>query len=920
MGCVTGQALRRGTVWLGTVLVLSALGSRAEEGKKICMDCYISTGDNHWLGSSLPIDTPEAIDASFEFMKELGVRRVYWRGLEAATWVDGHVERPESCRYYQFWQWLRRLYLEVRPDQLAVAAARRHGLEIWGVATLVDWGSQADVPPFADYPFNSESRLRLEHPEWVPVDRYGVLRQGGPICFAYPEARRALVDLHLKFMLQDGYDGMTFLTYAENHSMRFQDEFGYNEPIVGAFRERHGIDIRFEDWTRFASRDDWIRLRGEYLTEFLRELKAELDKHGRKLGVVLQSWDPHKPQPWNVPELMLTAGHIYLDLETWVRDGIVDEFDTYGYCDSGMQARATRNMLWLTRGTETSVSLITSSPHADFWQSFRDGGVPMVAAWHDEAMYLARAGVPDQPLEALGSARTIERMKVLQQVIHGKSDATVAQLTPLARDGNLLVRRMALLALASTGDPAAVPAIEAALADGETTVRYVAIRALGQLHGPDSVARILEAVAAFPHHPMAEQARDALARIRPYQREVLAQAATAHALPMVRSVAMRGLVFMATPDLVPTFRSGLGDPDCFVRFAAAKGLGSVRRNEEAARVLIDALGHDDPVVSDRAATSLGEIVARGEEQTGQLTDEIVAALGTQYARLGDGCTRSDADWGYRPVGEALLACGAEGEAVLRRHFEQADDVRLAELAWKTLYIRKTPNSFSEVTETENAQAMSMRPASLRTRRFPRMSVDWDRSGLFAPEASGMVGDAAKRPGRWGPFGAKGPMVTSERSGKVGQAVKLVRGGDQLVGLVAQGVGGGADYELRVSLFRCETDSGLIVSVRGWAGAYRDDAGLLVRGSGALCILDAPSQRWVDAGVAVPASRWVTLVLGVNRRAATCRVRLTVDNEERAPVVTAPCGGVPQVKMVSLTPQGRSGTATLVDEVELIEIP
>ena len=33
----------------------------------------------------------------------------------------------------------------------------------------------------------------------------------------------------MKFMKRDGYDGMVFLTYAENHAMRFQDEFGFNE-------------------------------------------------------------------------------------------------------------------------------------------------------------------------------------------------------------------------------------------------------------------------------------------------------------------------------------------------------------------------------------------------------------------------------------------------------------------------------------------------------------------------------------------------------------------------------------------------------------------------------------------------------------------------------------------------------------------
>ncbi len=191
-------------------------------------------------------------------------------------------------------QWL---YANVKPDETAVKAAHNRGMEIWGVGTLWDWGSPADTPTFGDYPFPFESRLKLEHPEWTPLDRHGARKQGGPIELAYPEARKALVDLHVQEAVKAGYDGITFLTYAENYSMRFQDEFGFSDPIVEDFRKAHHVDLRTEDFKRGASREDWLRLRGSYITAYLRELRAELKKHGIKLGIIVNGNDIHLRSP-----------------------------------------------------------------------------------------------------------------------------------------------------------------------------------------------------------------------------------------------------------------------------------------------------------------------------------------------------------------------------------------------------------------------------------------------------------------------------------------------------------------------------------------------------------------------------------------------------------------------------------------------
>jgi HEAT repeat protein len=680
------------------------------------MHVYISTGDNHWVGSWLPIDSKASLEASFDFFKKLGMRRVYWRGLQEATWLETMLFREENCRYASFWKYLLRLYKEVDVDRLAVEAAHKRGMEIWGVGTLFDWGGAADTPCFGDFPHNSESRWRIEHPEWVPVDKHGVLRQGGPIEFAYPEARKALVDLHLKLMKRDGYDGMALISYVENFSLRFPDEFGFCDPAVAEFKRRTGRDPRRQPFELAATRYDWQALRGEYVTQYLRELKKGLAATGKKLGVCVGPNQPRLPQNWpsaganTLTGLGITAGHIRFDLETWVREGTVDQFLVWGACYGPTQCRTVEDLLWLVRGSTAQVSAVTSGPFAERWAPFHARNVPLILALGEDASYLQQCNIPEQTLAALRGNDELLRMRVLGQVIAGKTKAAVADLAPLARNRNLIVRRLALFALGKLKDAAALPVIEAALSDPENGVRCAAAIALRDVNQVESTAKLLTAVERFPTHPLMESVVPTLYRIRPLPRAELARAAVEHSHPAVRVVAMRALGSMANSELVPTLAKGLNDVDRFVRFAAAQALGNVTRSPKAVETLIEATRHEDPVVSDRAATSLGMIaMRRHEKEIEPLRPLIIAGLRSLYAKLGDGCTRSDADWGYRPVGNALLRLGAEGERVLQGFMDQRKDRRLAEQAWKSLHIRLENSVFSEVSEKENDEAFRRRP-------------------------------------------------------------------------------------------------------------------------------------------------------------------------------------------------------------------
>ncbi|MDD4871274.1 MAG: HEAT repeat domain-containing protein [Kiritimatiellae bacterium] len=692
---------------LGTAFVaLSSLGA-AEP----VIDVYVSTGDNHFLGSSLPIDSSASIEAAFDLLKNVNhARRVYWRGLEEACWVSTMHARPESCRTYSFWQWLQTLYAEVRPDELAVKAAHMRDMEIWGVGSLWDWGPLAETAGFGDVT-GLESKLKLAHPEWAPVDKHGARRQGGPIELAYPEARKALVDLTVSETLKAGYDGICFLTYVENFSLRFQDEFGYSDPIVKDFKAQHKIDIRTEPFKRGASREDWLRLRGSYVTAFLRELKAELDGHKIKLGMVVNSNDPRQPQSWNVPELVLTAGSHHMDVDTWVRDGLVDELLIYGNNSPQSQYKTLDDLLFLARGTKTSVSVMTSDPFRTSWKPYQERGMPAVLTVSEDWHHLFRGFVPEQTVAALQSQDMYQRMRALQQC--GNSPLSPAlspdesALVRCAASSNLIERRLALQALGKL-KTADIKPLLAGLNDAENGVRCVAALALAERKDPVACQALLQAVERHGNHMLRECVLIALIRLTPLPVAELGDAALHSKSDNVREIAMRSLMLHTKPALLPVFREGLKDMARFPRFAAAEALGNIAGNSEVIKLLIDTLNHEDHAVANRAAVSLGRLAALKRPETGTLRPQMLAALIVAFKKHGD-AKLPDSEWGWRSIGNAILDFGDEGAAVLRQIRDQREDMRLAELAWRVVDLTQRPNAFSIVSPEQNEEAMKRRP-------------------------------------------------------------------------------------------------------------------------------------------------------------------------------------------------------------------
>ena len=206
------------TAWTGrctSVLVaavlfssVSSCHSRPVRSSPV-LDVYLSAGDSWWVGTWLPVDSPGSIRASVQLWADVfKIRRIYWRGQQEEMMIDHGVIRKENLQFYQFFeQWERYLMKEEKVNQVLLEEAHKRDIEVFLWSPLFDFGGPAESG-YLEYPYFGQINLTLEHPEWMPVDRYGMRRQNGPIEFAYPEARKAVIDIYMQYILRDKLDGI----------------------------------------------------------------------------------------------------------------------------------------------------------------------------------------------------------------------------------------------------------------------------------------------------------------------------------------------------------------------------------------------------------------------------------------------------------------------------------------------------------------------------------------------------------------------------------------------------------------------------------------------------------------------------------------------------------------------------------------
>ena len=772
--------------------------------------------------STFSLDTPEAIDEYLDVLEDLGYKRIYWRGLEQAIMTDQFVLRPEGNvrvlfralqGHSMYWETANYGTDEngnpLTIDQYLVREAHKRGIEVIGQCKWADYGGFGDSTygsfPFAYYTYHKE------HPEWVPVDQWGMMTQAGAVEFAYPEARKYVVDMIMEEVEKAGYDGVLFIGYTENYDLKFEDQFGYSEPAVTEFKRRYGKTPELDGLSYNVSLEQWRMLRGEYLTLFLQEMKTALTDYSARtnngdiLGVTINSSKSRQPQIWYQYYDSMITGNAYLDFETYVQEGIVDEFHVWGNTAFDKQTKLIDDLIWLCRGTESEVIIASSVvDHTNYgsgflWEPYLQQGVGLHNYYtlgtsdsygntiaSDHSMYKVAPDISDQ----IGNMSEESQLRYhVAQVANGYEQATFEELEEWILGDGVIVPRMAMnaLVLFHRDDPRAPALLEKALnTSDQIGVRALALRYIGlyDYTTPTMLDSILANIDDDSAWGTAECGKLALQHMNKdalwtaftdpnssLRAKILILEAlngtilTEAQIDYLHNNVVLGLrtnyddIYSDDPDMVleASYKNVLRWYSVALTYHAIRG-----GRANAMQNMLDYAASDDTVIAVAACDYIGDCVVNGLDVPKEWVEDAVKILTQRFADLSSqsGVDYGDSDWrewAYRPIGRSLLNLGDEGKAAMEE-FYSGSDPELAVYAFKCMYLPVDEHHTVYMTYDAYKEAYSHLPRVFNSYKIVKIEQDFEDSSLFHAASTGIFGDASTTDGRWG-FGNNPSVVT-----------------------------------------------------------------------------------------------------------------------------------------------------------------
>lgn len=247
------------------------------------------------------------------------------------------------------------------------------------------WGMEG-LPSEAKSPREAESRLcewgfefewhgaGFWGPGWSGSCAVGIARgklqwMKGTPCEAYPEVCEYWLD-QVRYCIQLGFDGVDFR--LQNHSGMVSDyvHYGYNPPLVAAYKERHGVDILVDE----ADPLKIMEIRGDFFTEFVEEAAALLHAAGRKVQIHLRkcheeprlSTEFNELGFWAMPKIWLARWRHLIDLadEVTLKDYHFNSYDPGAAAEIKKYASASGKRVWvhcyISQGREMNLDFFKS--------------------------------------------------------------------------------------------------------------------------------------------------------------------------------------------------------------------------------------------------------------------------------------------------------------------------------------------------------------------------------------------------------------------------------------------------------------------------------------------------------------------------------------------------------------------------------
>ena len=201
------------------------------------------------------------------------------------------------------------------PFETAVRASHEAGVKCYA------W-----ITPFDDMGVGQQSYFSAQHPKCQLLSREGDDPLWGVYCFGFPEVREYFIE-HVQELLAYGADGIFFSDRSHSNMNHRQVEYGFNEPVIAAYRQRCGGDPREPD---AYDLEKFSRVQGAFYTRFLREAAEHIHKAGAR-SMAKVSWQRNG----RIAGRLGALDKSFFEWETWGREGIVDELVIGGDAATG---------------------------------------------------------------------------------------------------------------------------------------------------------------------------------------------------------------------------------------------------------------------------------------------------------------------------------------------------------------------------------------------------------------------------------------------------------------------------------------------------------------------------------------------------------------------------------------------------------
>jgi len=184
--------------------------------------------------------------------------------------INAHIKTDTAlCERYA------ELLSKANPPKVFIDAAHERGMK------AIIW---LDI--FDDFYPGFRSKFLEENPHCRWMSRDGKTPLQGLISYAFPEARAFRVE-QARELLDFGADGIHCSTSSHQRHMpnvHTVDYYGYEQPVVHAYKARHGVDIRTRDFDKEA----WHDIKGEFMVQLYRDLGGLCHERGKELWIGLQ--------------------------------------------------------------------------------------------------------------------------------------------------------------------------------------------------------------------------------------------------------------------------------------------------------------------------------------------------------------------------------------------------------------------------------------------------------------------------------------------------------------------------------------------------------------------------------------------------------------------------------------------------------